>query len=271
MAPMKSACFAIGLVASAAGKVVVPGSAVYNLQGGASGLETDGDYIENKIARGVYGSTEQVAKGVQSVFGVAADEAKHAQRMATSAARSTRDSARETARNVKGAARDAASSARGSVHMPNKVGWPFEKEEIVDDRHAVTKFFQNPNNAFVAQAVTAAVFGGLHIAKYVEFINQFTSPVSRALGLDYAAGAFGPHVRVVGAFLVGMLVSDVFAYKSISAGFKRGKIWHEMVSCISIAAVCLGELFTDKPADMIPHAIAAAVFAGWYTYLSQEY
>lgn len=75
-------------------------------------METDGDYIENKIARGVYGSTEQVAKGVSSVFGIAADEAKHAGKYAKSAARSTRESARDAARNVKGAARDAASTAR---------------------------------------------------------------------------------------------------------------------------------------------------------------
>ena len=30
--------------------------------------------------------------------------------------------------------------------------------------------------------------------------------------------------RLVGAYLIGVLVSDVLAYKSNSAGFKRGKV-----------------------------------------------
>ena len=53
-------------------------------------METEGDYFENKIARGVYG-----------VFGAAADEANK-----------TAKQARDSVKQVKDAAKDAAKTAR---------------------------------------------------------------------------------------------------------------------------------------------------------------
>lgn len=52
---------------------------------------------------------------------------------------------------------------------------------------------------------------------------------------------------------------------------RRKQIWHEMGTSIAISAVCIKELFSDKPADIVPHTIAAVLFAAWYAYLSQQY
>ncbi|CAM9659860.1 unnamed protein product [Pylaiella littoralis] len=296
MSPLRTVCFAVGVVATATA-AVAPGTPVYSLQGGGSGLETEGDYLENKIARGVYGATGNVFGAFGAVGAAAADEAKQDYRAAKSAARAARESTRDAARSARESAResvknvkDAAMSARDSVHIPNKIGWPFDdktvedakpklswsgggaKQMVVDDRHAVFKFLSNPNNVFVAQGVLALVFGVVHLAKYDAFVSKFAGPVCRLFGLDWAAGAVGPHVKLVGAYLAGVLVSDVLAYKSNSAGFKRGKIWHEMGSCIAISAVCITDLFSaEQPADVVPHAIVAFLFAAWYSYLSKQY
>lgn len=74
-------------------------------QGGASGLEQDGDYIENKIARGIYGAFGAVAH-------TAADEAKLANKAAKDAANKAARQARDSVKHVKDAARDAAKTAR---------------------------------------------------------------------------------------------------------------------------------------------------------------
>ncbi|CAB1098743.1 unnamed protein product [Ectocarpus sp. CCAP 1310/34] len=275
MAPMRAACLIAGLAASSTA-VHVPESPVYSLQGGGSGLETKGDYLENKIARGVYGSIDTTAKGVVGVFGLAADEAKQANKAAHAAARSARESARESVKHV-----------RESVHIPTKIGWPFEekapepepkmswvggaKQVVADERTALKKFFGNPNNAFVAQGVTALLFGGLHLAKYDQFVGKLAQPLCSLFGLEWGPGTVGPYMKLMGAYLLGVFFSDVLAYKSNSAGFKRGKIWHEMGSCIAISALCITQMFSETPADVVPHAIAAFVFAGWYGYLSQQY
>lgn len=39
--------------------------------------------------------------------------------------------------------------------------------------------------------------------------------------------------RIVGAYLVGTLVSDIIAYKSTSAGFKRGKVRNESYTVVA--------------------------------------
>ncbi len=49
------------------------------------------------------------------------------------------------------------------------------------------------------------------------------------------------------------------------------QIWHEMGTCLAISVVCIKDLLSDKPADIVPHAVAAVLFAGWYAYLSQQY
>eukprot|EP00903_Cladosiphon_okamuranus_P006704 g6543.t1 len=259
---------------AATASATAPGSRVYSLQGGGSGMETKGDYMENKIARGVYGA-----------FGAAADEAKQANKVAKDAANKAAKQARDSVQHVK----DAAKSARDSVHIPSKIGWPFEdkvveeqkqklswiggatKKAVTDERHAVCTFIGNPNNAFVAQGVVALVFGLLHLAKYDEFVGKLADPLCKLVGLDWAAGTLGPHMKLVGAYLAGVFLSDMLAYKSNSAGFKRGKIWHEMGTSIAISAVCIMELLGDKPADIAPHTVAAVLFAAWYTYLSQQY
>lgn len=64
-------------------------------------METKGDYLENKIARGVYGSIDTTTKGVVGVFGLAADEAERANKAAKAAAKSARESARESVKHVR--------------------------------------------------------------------------------------------------------------------------------------------------------------------------
>ncbi|CAM9194393.1 unnamed protein product, partial [Ectocarpus sp. 4 AP-2014] len=223
MAPMRVAWLVAGLAASSTA-VHVPESSVYSVQGGGSGLETKGDYLENKIARGVYGSIDTTTKGVGSVFGLAADEAKQANKAAHAAARSARESAKESVKHV-----------RESVHIPTKIGWPFEEKAPeperkiswiggANERTALTKFFGNPNNAFVAQGVTALLFGGLHLAKYDQFVGKLAQPLCSLFGLKWWAGTVGPYMKLTGAYLLGVFFSDVVAYKSNSAGFKRGKV-----------------------------------------------
>ncbi|CAM9738457.1 unnamed protein product, partial [Laminaria digitata] len=140
------------------------------------------------------------------------------------------------------------------------------------ERCVQVKFLRDPNHAFVAQGIVALVFGTLHLLKYDEFIAKLAEPLSNLIGVKSGAAAHGhPYIKLVGAYLVGVLVSDVVAYKSTSAGFKRGKVWHEMGSGIALSLVCLKELFSsDAPADMVPHCLAAVVFAAWYTFLSQN-
>lgn len=100
---------------------------------------------------------------------------------------------------------------RDSVHIPGKIGWPFEekvveeppklswiggaKKVVEDERHAVCKFMSNPNNAFVAQGVVALVFGALHLAKYDEFVGKLADPLCKLVGLDWAVGSLGPHMK----------------------------------------------------------------------------
>jgi len=85
-------------------------------QGGASGLEQEGDYIENKIARGIYGGTGKVFGAFGSVAHTAADEAKQANKAAKDAANKAARQARDSVKHVKDAARDAAKTARYCTH-----------------------------------------------------------------------------------------------------------------------------------------------------------
>lgn len=104
------------------------------------------------------------------------------------------------------------SAPRDSVHIPGKIGWPFEdkvveeqrpkltwiggaKKVVQDERHAVAKFVGNPNNAFVSQGIVALVFGGLHLAKYDEFVGRLAEPLCKLVGLDWAVGSVGPHMK----------------------------------------------------------------------------
>eukprot|EP00904_Undaria_pinnatifida_P007032 jgi/Undpi1/3459/HiC_scaffold_16.g06831.m1 len=254
MAPMKSLYFAVGITAAAAAASAGPSSSVYSLQGGGSGMEQGGDYMENKIARGLHG-----------VFGAAADEAKHANKHIKGAAKSARESVK-IGRPFEG---------KGEVvKAPSKLSWVGgAAPEPVKEKHPMCKFLSDPNHAFVAQGIVACVFGGLHILKYDEFSAKLAEPLCNLIGVKFGAvTAVLPHVKLVGAYLVGVLVSDVLAYKSNSAGFKRGKVWHEMGTGIALSLVCIKELLSsDVPADMVPHCVAAVVFAAWYTFLSREY
>ncbi|CAM9663340.1 unnamed protein product [Laminaria digitata] len=131
----KSLCFAAGVVVASAAASIGPGSSVYSLQGGGSGMEQGGDYVENKIAR-----------GLQGVFGAAADEAKHGNR---------------------------------HFNLKGKVGWPFgdsnkggaevqeapatlswvggAKTEAVKEQHTVVGGFWDTNFQYVPNATSCVV------------------------------------------------------------------------------------------------------------------
>ena len=87
-------------------------------------MEQGGDYMENKIAR-----------GLQGAFGAAGDEAKHANRYIKDAAKTARGSVRESGKHVKGAAK----SARESVNFAGKIGWPFEDSKAAEGKAAPAK------------------------------------------------------------------------------------------------------------------------------------
>lgn len=51
------------------------------------------------------------------------------------------------------------------------------------------KFFGNPNNAFVAQGITAVTVGGLHIFSYDNYIRQWAAPVYKFFGKEVGSVA----------------------------------------------------------------------------------